>query len=108
MEIMVLLIVVVLFYVLPEILRRRRKKDYKYPDIPAKVHIPKMEQVNINTSVETQMQAEATEIPAGQSDLPAWQGKLEHTALVNGMIFAEILQPPRAMRPLWPRFLKRS
>ncbi len=30
----------------------------------------------------------------------AWRGKLNEEMLVNGVIFAEILQPPRAYRPL--------
>lgn len=29
----------------------------------------------------------------------AWQGKVDANALINGVIFAEIIQPPRAYRP---------
>lgn len=28
-----------------------------------------------------------------------WQGKMNANAVINGMIFAEIVQPPRAYRP---------
>jgi len=29
----------------------------------------------------------------------AWQGKVDTNAIINGVIFAEIVQPPRAYRP---------
>jgi len=31
---------------------------------------------------------------------PAWQGAVDRQAIINGFIFAEILQPPRAYRPI--------
>lgn len=35
-----------------------------------------------------------------KDEASAWQGKLNENMLVNGVIFAEILQAPRAYRPM--------
>ena len=34
-----------------------------------------------------------------EDEKSAWRGKLDSNMIVNGVIFAEILQPPRAYRP---------
>lgn len=34
-----------------------------------------------------------------EEEKTAWRGKLDQKTIVNGVIFAEILQPPRAYRP---------
>lgn len=35
-------------------------------------------------------------------EFAGWDGKLDQATVVNGLIFAEILQPPRSRRPLAP------
>lgn len=35
----------------------------------------------------------------GVEDITSWQGKLREDTIITGVIFAEILQPPRAYRP---------
>lgn len=42
--------------------------------------------------------------PAGVEEKAVWRGKMDANAVINGMIFAEIVQPPRAYRP----FVKRK
>ncbi|WP_143005907.1 hypothetical protein [Sporolituus thermophilus] len=49
------------------------------PQLPPEVHVPAL-----------------TKAP----ETSPWEGKLNNALLVNGVIFAEILQPPRAKRPL--------
>jgi len=34
-----------------------------------------------------------------ENELSPWEGKLSESVIQNGVIFAEILQPPRAYRP---------
>jgi hypothetical protein len=38
-------------------------------------------------------------IPIIEEETSVWQGKLTEERVINGVIFAEILQPPRAYRP---------
>jgi hypothetical protein len=33
-----------------------------------------------------------------------WDGKVSPQMVQNGLIFAEIIQPPRAYRPIWRQF----
>lgn len=42
------------------------------------------------------------EMPAAASvdEARAWDGRLDQAAVVNGIIFAEIIQPPRCKRPM--------
>lgn len=46
-------------------------------------------------------------VVATAPDLPeekvAWRGKMDANAVINGVIFAEIVQPPRAYRPFTRR-----
>lgn len=41
---------------------------------------------------------------AAVTEPQAWDGRLNQAAVVNGIIFAEIIQPPRCKRPLRPRY----
>jgi hypothetical protein len=53
------------------------------------------------SSVE-QHRSPVTPVPTVSSALEersVWQGKMDANAVINGMIFAEIIQPPRAYRP---------
>ncbi|AIF52242.1 hypothetical protein [Pelosinus sp. UFO1] len=39
-----------------------------------------------------------------EKELSPWEGKLSESVIQNGVIFAEILQPPRAYRPFKGKF----
>lgn len=108
MELKYLLLVMALLYLLPELFRRRKPKTYEYPDIPDKVQSPPV----IATPSEFHFAGNKTVVPATIAMPPAvsiptiteeynpWQNQLQHHMIQNGYIFAEILQPPRAYRPL--------
>ncbi len=39
-----------------------------------------------------------------EKEVSPWEGKLNESVILNGVIFAEILQPPRAYRPFKGKF----
>lgn len=125
MDSLIPLLLMALFYLIPELLKRRKQpKEYKYPDIPDKVpapaeikskpaetkvnpakpivnaasHAPKNWEIPQKTTV-----AMPPPVTVSHSTEPvsAWQGKLSPQIVQNGLIFAEIIQPPRAYRPIW-------
>ena len=51
-----------------------------------------------NLSPETALQTLMPQEAASQQETSAWQGGLDHAAVVNGIIYSEILQPPKALR----------
>lgn len=47
----------------------------------------------------------ALAVPAIAETAP-WEGRLDSAAIMNGVIFAEILQPPRSRRPVRPWYMR--
>ncbi|BBB92786.1 MAG TPA: hypothetical protein PKA28_02825 [Methylomusa anaerophila] len=128
MDVLIPLLLMVLLYVVPELLKRRKTKEYEYPDIPdtpdtkippemanTPTPIHKMEQVNQEEPV-GDLSAYASHPFAAANNMPPpvnipqvrevispWREKLTSQTIANGIIFAEILLPPRAYRPIYPR-----
>ncbi|MEN6566662.1 MAG: hypothetical protein ABFC57_10185 [Veillonellales bacterium] len=124
MELLIVVVLLAILYLVPELLRRRKSPaEYKYPDIPAKTpptkkdhrqqpaqRVPALQDTYQQTVMPAAEQAsqinQAAVMPLEVSKpffLPgssAWQGKLDRNAVINGVIFSEILQPPRAYRPV--------
>jgi hypothetical protein len=117
MNILILLILLAIFYLVPELLRRYNDpKKYQYPQIPKKALATQFEAAQWEDNeqvpeylgyVEKPADAEAdisiqmeVVLPASAKNETAWQGKLDHNTMLNGVIFSEILQPPRAYRPI--------
>lgn len=126
MDSLIPLLLMLLLYLVPELLKRRKNpKEYEYPDIPAKVPQPvEVKPVEIKTkpyaapaadyalssSFNGQSAAkpamampEPVDVPHIVESVSPWQGKLSPQIVQNGLIFAEVLQPPRAYRPIWRR-----
>lgn len=121
MDILIPLLLLFIMYVIPELLKRRKQpKEYKYPDIPAKVpQTAEMKPKHIESKKKPQFVSDELPKSAAIHQKPAvsmpvqvvvphsveaespWQGKLSPQIVQNGLIFAEILQPPRAYRPIW-------
>ncbi|WP_094602896.1 hypothetical protein SPSIL_026130 [Sporomusa silvacetica DSM 10669] len=126
MDTLIPLLLLLVLYLVPELLKRRKKTtEYKYPDIPDKVPQPanmksaesKAKPIHTPATdfiVETPKTWAASPEPA--ITMPAsvnvphmtdagspWQGKLSPQLIQNGLIFSEIIQPPRAYRPIWRR-----
>ena len=128
MDTLLPLLLMLLLYLIPELLKKRKQsKDYKYPDIPAKIPPPvvlKPKPVEMSskpagqpapefaatiTKTGAMPQKPVVSMPAPvviphttEPDSP-WQGKLSPQLMQNGFVFAEIIQPPRAYRPIWRR-----
>lgn len=124
MDAIIPLLIMLVLYLVPELLKRRRNpKEYKYPDIPEKfptpadVKIPEIKAKPIIIPVTpTAEPPQATwsappkpvmpapvNVPSMNDSISPWHGKLSPQLVQNGLIFAEILQPPRAYRPLLRR-----
>lgn len=125
MDTLIPLLLMLLLYLIPELLKRRKQpKEYKYPDIPDKIPLPvemkskpveikaKQVQPALNTAQHTSENSEISQKPTVTMPPPVtvphttetgspWQGKLSPQIVQNGLIFAEIIQPPRAYRPIW-------
>lgn len=117
MDIVTLLILMALFYLVPELLKRRRPKTYEYPQIPDRVPMPETVpppapgKADETPAVPYAYAAESAapfqpEVRPGESKVPGpAEGtlgplRLDQAEVVNGIIYAEILQPPRALRPM--------
>ena len=127
MDSLIPLLLILILYLVPEILKRRKKpKEYEYPDIPAKVPQPvEVKPVEFKakppaapvsdyvaspaafagevSAKPVMAMPEPVEVPFSTAATSPWQGKLSPQIIQNGLIFAEILQPPRAYRPLGRR-----
>ncbi len=111
MDLFIPVLFLAIFYLGPVLLKQYRAKNNIPPLVPEKVHakmmsvppkikkIPAYKESTMKVKVATvvdkiERHPTIREVPTG------WQGKLEQTMLVNGVMFAEILQPPRAYRPM--------
>lgn len=114
------ILIMLLLYVLPEIFKRRPKK-YEYPDIPQPVpqQVPQpvpqpaaipatvlskgsawaMPQAKVKQGMPMSEVAPPMQVLHLNEQGGSWQGNLNHASVINGFIFAEVLQPPRAARP---------
>lgn len=124
MDSLIPLLLILLLYLVPELLKRRKNpKEYEYPDIPAKVPQP-VEVKPVETKIKSHtapvidyvaspaftknvtvkpamVMPDPVDVPHIVESVSPWQGKLSQEIVQNGLIFAEILQPPRAYRPFW-------
>jgi hypothetical protein len=121
MDIVTIVILMALFYLVPELLKRRRPKTYEYPEIPDRVPPPGTvpppvsakigEKITVSPPDKTQLavpphpKVQLLDLPvaATVAEYSPWQVNLDQTTVVSGIIYAEILQPPRAHRPFRPR-----
>ncbi|MCE5284737.1 MAG: hypothetical protein LLG02_02660 [Pelosinus sp.] len=112
METIIIIGLMVLVYIVPEIMRKANKKEYKYPDIPQTKPKPKYEEgmkhlPHIPPAAANMLPAKAlvkeksvmppaVEVPNFIEQQPVGS----NSVWINGVIMAEVLQAPRARRPL--------
>ncbi|MBP2626362.1 MAG: hypothetical protein H6Q68_1073 [Firmicutes bacterium] len=109
MDILILLLFMAIFYLGPALLKRYLAKKNIQSAVPellnpemmnASPKIKTVEYMASATGVQSSMVVDkAQSVPAIVEEQSAWHGKLEQNMITNGVIFAEILQPPRAYRP---------
>lgn len=112
MDILVPLLILAVLYLVPEILRKKNAKNYKYPEIPnepsVQVNFPKaaipaaLNENENSASMDAKHQDNNVSFSCAK---PNEEGAneafhVDNNALINGVIWSEILQPPRAYRPL--------
>ena len=112
------LFLIPLLYFLSEILSRAKSSPEaepppEMPDYGLKKFPPKMPQQQVSVPVAASPKAplaaklaDSSKPQAGQEE-GGWDNKLHPSVVLNGVIFAEILQPPRSMRPIEARFTRR-
>ncbi len=117
MDFIFIIILMAVLYIVPELLKRRGKpKTYQYPDIPQPAPQPSDMKIKSKPAepvqerfladrIPTEQEVAPAAMPAAsevkkQEETPRLPGCLSQEALVNGVIFAEIINPPRAYRPL--------
>lgn len=109
MDILIPLLFMAIFYLGPALLKRYLAKKNAQSVVPellnadmmnAPPKIKKAADMASVTGVQSTMVADKLQsVPTIVEEQSAWHGKLEHNMIINGVIFAEILQPPRAYRP---------
>lgn len=116
MDILAPLLFMAIFYLGPALLKTYRARKNKNIQSAAPEPLnpgvrnasPKVKSVPAYLVNNTEMQAKMEvnnmqSVPTIVEEKSAWRGKLDHNMIINGVMFAEILQPPRAYRP----FIKR-
>lgn len=107
MDIVIPLLFMAIFYLGPELWKRYQAELYKSdqvrePIVPeSKVVPPPSRKVIHHRGGELQspvIAAHVKNVPSGKEEPSSWS-KLDQNMIINGVIFAEILQPPRAYRP---------
>lgn len=108
MDILTLVVLMAVLYLVPELMRKKKKVKYEYP-MPqqAQQSVPQEKQKVVNklelpeTSTFAVMPvAPAMATEAIKAEPSAWKN-LDKATVVNGFIFSQILEPPRACRPFY-------
>ncbi|SFL32343.1 hypothetical protein [Pelosinus propionicus] len=107
MDDLVPLLLVAIMYLVPAVWRRfMAKQQTQKVYVPEQVITPEFvteesiegtEEYSVISPLEIAFPIEPSH--AIEKEILPWQGKLTENVVVNGVIFAEILQPPRAYRP---------
>lgn len=114
MDILITLLFMAIFYLGPALLKRYRAKNDIQPVIPELLNTEIVNEPPKNKKISSYMasvsELESTiavdhvqSVATVVGEESPWHGKLDHNILANGVIFAEILQPPRAYRPFGRR-----
>ncbi|MDF2635178.1 MAG: hypothetical protein K0R78_2052 [Pelosinus sp.] len=102
------LLLLAIMYLGPAVWRRLMAKKQTQMHLPEQVIIPEFELVSEETPMELKNNStdfpktiisKTESIPAIAEEISPWRGKLTENVVINGVIFAEVLQPPRAYRP---------
>ncbi|MDD4602089.1 hypothetical protein SDC9_08965 [bioreactor metagenome] len=125
MDLIITLIIMAALYFIPEVLRRKKPQEYKYPEIPdtqslpKPVSLPTMKKAphykpkevvipsNFNSSTHPLLEKgghhetlPSLPIASIEKNRTSPNIQFDQTAVLNGVIWAEVLLPPRAHRPL--------
>ena len=111
MDIVIPLLFMAIFYLGPALMKRFLAKKNTQPAVPEPLTaeminaLSTLKKVPVymasNTEVQSTVVADKvhSSAPAIVGEQSAWHGKLDQNIITNGVIFAEILQAPRAYRP---------
>lgn len=119
MEILYIVILGLVLFGIPELLRSKKQK-YEYPEISdpeEAMHRPPVQyQGKAKVAPADAEEGKSLEwadvkdtipspvtVPVHETETNPWSGKLNLPQVINGVMFAEILQPPRAKRPFYRR-----
>jgi len=114
MDILIPLLLMAIVYLGPALLKRYRAQINPQPVVPELINTEIMSALPTNKSLpaymgrtselqSTMVAGKRQSAPAVVEEQSAWRGKLDQNMIINGVIFAEILQAPRAYRPFGKR-----
>ena len=114
MDILIPLLLMAIFYVGPGLLKRYRAQINPQPTVPERINTEMLSAPPNNKTLpaymgrtselqSTMVAGKGQSAPAVVEEQLAWRGKLDQNMIINGVIFAEILQAPRAYRPFRKR-----
>lgn len=112
MDFFTIVIIMAIIYLLPELLKKRKSKEYKYPKIPVPPSLDETASEHMTAEspaahIPISHSGQSAVSPASQVSYAAagdsvrknsWQGNLDQSMVMNGIIFAEIISPPLAKR----------
>lgn len=110
METLLTLVFMGIIYIVPKMLEKYRAEINKslkvQGTVPPPVNYEDYEEEKRATYRKDYLEEELPPVQSNvanvsrvEDEKSAWRGKLDQNMIVNGVIFAEILQPPRAYRP---------
>lgn len=76
------------------------------PVVPAADHAASQERKKskyVASNLESKSPVTAQSVSNLETEKSEWRGQLDHNSIINGVIFSEILEPPRAYRPFKKR-----
>lgn len=110
MDIIIPILLMLVLYLVPELLRRGKPKKYEYPEIPEPpVDMPSIPPVKVSKPVVLPVYPEvvipqAAVSPASIDKAGGAPGlSVERNMLLQAVIYSEILQKPRAYRPIYQK-----
>ena len=85
---------------------KKNSKVHTPAVMPAANHATSPERKKIKyvaSNLETQSSMAVQSALHLETEKSEWRGQLDHNSIINGVIFSEILEPPRAYRPFKKR-----
>lgn len=84
----------------------KRNSNVHNPVVPAAGHAASQERKKskyVASNLEIKSPVTAQNVSNLGTEKSEWRGQLDHNSIINGVIFSEILEPPRAYRPFKKR-----
>lgn len=108
MDIIIALLFMISAFLMPKLWKEYMLKVNQYPQGRNQGGVRAEEETILTDEIITEITSDSathmgniqvSDITPAVTERAVWQGKMDVNAVINGVIFAEIVQPPRAYRP---------